>query len=260
MAAHLGEQTAPNLRAKAPTPLSIFKNPAVTPRRLAHPYATLYRSTLIKGFSMDYARGATAGTGGSIAPVGSVHRHAIETYSWQGLLSYALALICIKFLLELGHAYTAKRYGGRVPTMGVAFLVLFPVAYTDVNEVWKLPEKRQRIAVSGAGIITELVIAAWATLAWTLLPDGSFKNAAFLLATTTWVSTIMINGSPFMRFDGYFLLSDWLNMPNLHARTFALARWRLREWLFGLGEPKPEVIGIRRERGIILYGWITWTY
>src|SRR3569832_36493 len=184
----------------------------------------------------------------------------IDTFSWQGLLSYALALICIKFLHELGHAYTAKRYGCRVPTMGVAFLVLFPVAYTDVNEVWNLPEKRQRIAVSGAGIITELVIAAWATLAWTLLPDGSFKNAAFLLATTTWVSTIMINGSPFMRFDGYFLLSDWLNMPNLHARTFALARWRLREWLFGLGEPKPEVIGIRRERGIILYGWITWTY
>ena len=184
----------------------------------------------------------------------------LDTFSWEGLASYAITLVWVKFLHELGHAYTAKRFGCRVPTMGVAFLVMFPVAYTDVNEVWKLPEKRQRIAVSGAGIITELVIAAWATLAWALLPDGSFKNAAFLLATTTWVSTIMINGSPFMRFDGYFLLSDWLNMPNLHARTFALARWRLREWLFGLGEPKPEVIGIRRERGIILYGWITWTY
>ena len=63
---------------------------------------------------------------------------------------------------------------------------------------------------------------------------------AFLLATTTWVSTVLINASPFMRFDGYFLLSDFLQMPNLHARAFALARWDLRERLFALGEPAPE--------------------
>ena len=184
----------------------------------------------------------------------------IDMFSWEGLFSYIITLILVKFLHELGHAYTAKRFGCRVPTMGVAFMVMFPMAYTDVNEVWKLPEKRQRLAVSGAGIITELVVAAWATLAWTLLPDGPLKNAAFLLATTTWVSTVIINASPFMRFDGYFLLSDWLGMPNLHARTFALTRWRLREWLFSLGEPKPEVIGRQRERWIILYGWITWIY
>ena len=63
---------------------------------------------------------------------------------------------------------------------------------------------------------------------------------AFLLATTTWVSTVLINASPFMRFDGYFLLSDFLQMPNLHACAFALARWDLRERLFALGEPAPE--------------------
>ena len=184
----------------------------------------------------------------------------MDMFSWQGLVSYAITLVWVKFLHELGHAYTAKRFGCRVPTMGIAFLVMFPVAYTDANEAWKLPEQQQRLAVSGAGIITELVIAAWATLAWTLLPNGPLKDAAFLLATTTWVSTVMINASPFMRFDGYFLLSDWLNMPNLHARTFALTRWRLREWLFGLGEPKPEMIGTQRERLIILFGWITWIY
>ena len=78
--------------------------------------------------------------------------------------------------------------------------------------------------VAAAGIATELTIAVWAMLAWVWLPDGPLRAMAFLLATTTWVSTVLINASPFMRFDGYFLLSDFLQMPNLHACAFALAR------------------------------------
>lgn len=184
----------------------------------------------------------------------------VDAFSWQGLAGYFITLVCVKFLHELGHAFTAKRYGCRVPTMGVAFLVLFPMAYTDVNEVWKLADKRQRLAVGAAGILTELAVAAWATLAWSLLPDGNLRGAAFLLATTTWISTVVINASPFMRFDGYFLFMDWLDMPNLHQRAFALGRWRLREWLFGLKEPEPEHLAAQRRRGVLLFAYITWLY
>lgn len=184
----------------------------------------------------------------------------VDTLSWSGLVSYGLTLVVVKTLHELGHGFTAKRFGCRVPTMGVAFLVLWPVAYTDTNEVWKLVNRSQRLAVSAAGILTELTIAAWATLAWALLPDGTLKTTAFLLATTTWVSTIAINASPFMRFDGYFLLSDWLGMPNLHQRAFALARWDLRERLFALGEPAPEAFTTTRQRGLILFAYATWIY
>lgn len=184
----------------------------------------------------------------------------VDLVSWQGLVGYALTLVGVKFLHELGHAFTAKRYGCKVPAMGVAFLVLFPLAYTDVNEVWKLRDRRQRLAVGAAGILTELTLAAWATLAWAMLPDGLPRGAAFLLATTTWVSTVVINASPFMRFDGYFLLMDWLDMPNLHQRAFALGRWRLREWLFRLGEPVPEYLPPRRQRGVLLLAYVTWLY
>lgn len=184
----------------------------------------------------------------------------VDTFSWQGLAGYSITLVCVKFLHELGHAFTAKRHGCRVPTMGVAFLVLFPMAYTDVNEVWKLADKRQRLAVGAAGILTELMVAAWATLAWALLPDGTLRGGAFLLATTTWISTVVINASPFMRFDGYFLFMDWLDMPNLHQRAFALARWRLREALFGLGEPVPEPLAAPRRRGVLLFAYVTWLY
>lgn len=184
----------------------------------------------------------------------------VDTFSWSGLAAYGIALVGVKFLHELGHAFTAKRLGCRVPAMGVAFLVLWPVAYTDTNETWRLTSRWQRLQVASAGIATELVIAAWATLAWALLPDGAWRSAAFVLATTSWVATLAINASPFMRFDGYFILSDWLDLPNLHQRSFALARWKLREWLFALGEPKPEHFSPRREAGLILFAWATWLY
>ena len=184
----------------------------------------------------------------------------IDTFSWNGLAGYGLALVGVKVLHELGHAFTAKRYGCRVPAMGVAFLVMFPMAYTDTNEVWKLASRRQRLAVAAAGVITELIIAMWATLAWCLLPEGTLKSIAFVLATVTWVATLAVNASPFMRFDGYFLLSDWLDMPNLHARAFALARWDMRERLLGLGVPPPEFFSPRRQRGLVLFAYATWIY
>lgn len=184
----------------------------------------------------------------------------IDTFSWKGLLGYGLALILVKVFHEFGHALMAKRFGCRVPVMGIAFLVMWPMAYTDVNETWKLPDRRRRLLVSGAGILTELILAAWATLAWALMPEGMLKGAMFLLATTTWVSTLAINASPFLRFDGYFLLCDWLDMPNLHQRAFALARWRVRETLFGLGDPIPEHLPAPRHNGLIIFALITWFY
>jgi len=184
----------------------------------------------------------------------------IDTFSLKGLLGYGVALICVKTLHELGHAFTAKRYGCKIPAMGIAFIVLWPMAYTDTNEVWRLTDRWKRFMVSCAGIITELTVAIWATLAWALLPEGSLRGAAFMLATTSWVATLAINASPFMRFDGYFILSDALDMPNLHGRSFALARWKLREWLFDLGEDPPEYFSRAKRDRLIAFAWMTWIY
>lgn len=184
----------------------------------------------------------------------------VDTFNWEGLAAYSFTLIAVKFLHELGHAFTAKRLGCRVPTMGVAFLVMWPVAYTDTNETWRLTNRLERLRVAAAGIATELIIAAWASLAWAVLPDGAARSAAFVLATTTWVATLALNASPFMRFDGYFILSDWLDMPNLHDRSFALARWKLREWLFDLGEEVPEHFSPHKQWGLIAFAWGVWIY
>lgn len=188
----------------------------------------------------------------------------LDTFSYlfsiEGAIYFALTLSALKVVHELGHAFTAKRYGCRVPSMGVAFLVLWPVLYTDVTESWKLPSRAQRVAVGVSGVATELICAVFATLAWSFLPDGPVRSAAFLVSTTTWVSTVLINLSPFMRFDGYFVFSDWLEMPNLHTRAFALARWWLRERLLGLGDPAPEELPPGRRAFVIAFAFFTWAY
>lgn len=184
----------------------------------------------------------------------------VDSFSWQGMFAYGLTLAFIKILHEFGHGYTAKRHGCQVPTMGLAFLVLWPVLYTDTNDVWRLRQHRQRLQVSSAGILTELNVALWATLAWVLLPNGVGRSMVFLLATTTWISTLLINVSPFMRFDGYFILMDALGFANLHPRSFALARWRLRRWLWRLPDPAPEVFPPRQQTLLVLFAWLVWLY
>jgi len=184
----------------------------------------------------------------------------VDTFNFEGLVLFGVAIFAVKVLHELGHAFTAKRMGCRVPTMGVAFLVMWPVAYTDTNETWRLTDRYQRLKVASAGILTELAVGAWATFAWALLPEGVLKSAAFFLATTSWVTTLAINASPFMRFDGYFILSDWLDISNLHERSFALARWRLREWLFDLREDPPEYFSSQRTRALVAFAWGVWIY
>lgn len=184
----------------------------------------------------------------------------VDTLTMSGLLTWSVALVGVKIFHELGHAVTAKRYGCRIPTIGVAFMVLLPMAYTDTNETWKLARRSERFGVAAAGVATELLIAVWATLFWALLPEGAPKTIAFVLASITWVMSVAINCSPFMRFDGYFLLVDWLNMPNLHERSFSLARWQLRELLFGLGEAPPEMVPAGRRRALIAFAWASWLY
>jgi putative peptide zinc metalloprotease protein len=183
-----------------------------------------------------------------------------ETLSPAGIAGWALALVVAKTLHELGHAWTATRYGLRVPQMGVAFVVLWPMLYTDTGEVWKLADRQRRFRVAAAGIAAEFALAAWATLAWSLTADGDLRSALFFLATTSWVVTLGINASPFMRFDGYFLLSDGLDLPNLHARSGALARAWMRRVLLGWDEPDPEPFPARLRAGLIAFALLTWLY
>ncbi|QKF77826.1 site-2 protease family protein [Arcobacter defluvii] len=181
-------------------------------------------------------------------------------FSKEGFFYYFLSLVFVKSFHELGHAFTAKRYGCKVPTMGVAFLVLFPVLYTDTTNAWKLKSKYQRLKIVVAGMKVELYLGLIATFLWSFAPDGILKSILFIIATTSWISSLLINISPFLRFDGYYALSDITDSKNLQPRSFAMARWFIRKNILGLDEVKPEILPKEKERFFIVYAIGTWIY
>ena len=181
-------------------------------------------------------------------------------FSFKGLMIYFVTLVFVKCLHELGHAYIAKYHGCRVSAIGIAFLVFFPFLYTDTTDAWRLRNHKDRLLINFAGILTELHLALIATFVWGILPEGGLKSAAFFIATTSWISSIAINVSPFMRFDGYYVFSDWLKAENLQPRSFALAKWKIRETLFGFNHKPPEEISPSRRWTFIIYAWSTWVY
>ena len=183
-----------------------------------------------------------------------------EFLSLEGFVFYALSLAFVKVCHELGHAFMAHKYGLKVSVIGAAFLVLMPILYTDTSNAWRLKSRRKRLMIDFAGIFTELALACFATVLWVFLPDGVLRSATFSIAAVSWVMSLLINLNPFMRFDGYYILSDSLGVENLQERGFALGRWKLRELLFGVGLPPPEHINKSLHRSLIVHAWATWIY
>jgi putative peptide zinc metalloprotease protein len=183
-----------------------------------------------------------------------------QTEKLPGLAIYGAVLLGLKSIHELGHAFTAVRYGCRVPTMGVAFMLGAPVFYTDTTDSWRLTNRHQRLAIVGAGVAAEFIVAGSALLLWPFLPDGLGREICFAIMTASLTTSVLINLNPFMRYDGYYALSDYLDVPNLQTRAFALARWQMREWLFELGHQPPEVFSPRLQRILTGYALWTWVY
>jgi putative peptide zinc metalloprotease protein len=177
-----------------------------------------------------------------------------------GIAQFAVTLFCVKILHELGHAYTAVRYGCRVPVIGIAFMMMAPVLYTDVTDAWRLADRRHRFAIDIAGVSVELALACLATFLWVFLPDGFMKQTAFMIATSSWIMSIGINLNPFMRFDGYYIFSDLLGIENLQSRSFDLGVWKMRDILLGLRAPPPERFYPLRQNFLIAYAWCVWLY
>ncbi|ABK43660.1 peptidase M50 [Magnetococcus marinus MC-1] len=185
----------------------------------------------------------------------------LHFFDTGGFILFVLATFTSKAIHETGHALTAKHYGLQIPTMGVAFLVMWPVLYTDTSESWKLQNRFHRLHIGASGILAELTLAILATLAWSFLADGPLRSAMFYLATISWIITLSINLNPFMRFDGYYLLADYLDIDNLQTRAFALAKWKLRQFLLGVTQEDPEPnMRAKTRRIILIYAYFTWIY
>lgn len=182
-------------------------------------------------------------------------------FNIEGLLKYGLAITCVKLIHEMSHAYTAKRFGLYVPSMGVALIVLWPMFYTDVTDGWKVANRRHRVYISAAGVIAETIMAGLSTIGWFLTEPGVLNNTFFVISSVTWISTLVVNLNPAIRFDGYYIFSDIWGVDNLQPRSFSLARWKLRQIFFGLHLPNPESqIPYKQINPLIIYALYTWIY
>lgn len=237
-----------------------FRVPLVRPQRFLEATLPLVRPLLTSGFVLLTAAVLVL----ALYLVGRQYFELLDyaraAFSMNSLVTYALAIAFLKTLHELGHAYQAVSRGLRVPVMGVAFMALFPLLYTDVSDSWRLRKRRDKVMIAAAGVMTEMSVAVYATLLWCFLPDGALRTAVFAVATTGWVFSLLVNLNPFMRFDGYYLLADSLGIQNLQTRAFAMGRWALRRALFGLDLPVPEQLSNPMARFMVIYAFLVWIY
>jgi putative peptide zinc metalloprotease protein len=147
----------------------------------------------------------------------------------------------VKVFHEFGHAYMVKRWGGEVHEMGVMFLVLMPIPYVDASSSLAFRDKHQRMLVGAAGILVELFFAGLAMLVWVNVEPGVVRAAAFNLMLIAGVSTLLFNGNPLLRFDAYYVLSDYLEIPNLAVRSNKYAGYLLQKYLLGLDNAESPV-------------------
>ena len=182
-------------------------------------------------------------------------RTEIRQFVTPGNLVWLAGILATaKILHELGHALTCIRLGGQCRELGLMLLVFTPCLYCDVSDAWTFSNKWRRIAVSAAGIIVEINLAAVAALLWCFSPIGLVHALAFNVMVVCSVSTLLFNGNPLMRYDGYYVLADLVEVPNLAEQSRAVLA-RAAAFLFlGIRQPRDSVSRRGEARGQLLLG------
>jgi putative peptide zinc metalloprotease protein len=160
----------------------------------------------------------------------------LDRGNWLRLVA---AWVLLKVLHESAHGLACKKYGGTVPSAGVALILLAPLAYIDVTSSWRLASKWQRIVTAAAGMYAELLVAAVAAIVWSRTPAGPAHCLAFNVAMTAGITTLLFNGNPLVRFDGYFILSDLLDVPNLYSASQQYVLDWIQKHVLGCRVPVP---------------------
>lgn len=166
----------------------------------------------------------------------------------ESLLLLLLTYPFVKALHELGHGYAVKKWGGEVHEIGIMFLVFMPVPYVDASEATGFHEKWRRAFVGAAGIIVELLLASIAMFVWLQAEEGLVRAFAFNVMLIGGISTVLFNGNPLLRFDGYYVLADILEIPNLGTRSNRYLGYLIQRYLFGLKHVDSPVTA-KGERG-----------
>lgn len=172
--------------------------------------------------------------------------------SMENLFLIALIYPCIKVIHEFGHAYMVKRWGGEVHEMGFILLVFLPVPYVDASSSSAFNDKHKRILVGAIGILLEVFIAALAICVWVVVEPGAVRAVAYNIVFIAGVSTILFNGNPLLRYDAYYILSDYLDIPNLGTRANRYIGYLVQRYIFGIRDAISTAF-VSGERGWFIF-------
>lgn len=183
-----------------------------------------------------------------------------QSFSATDFLTYALLYCVIKALHELGHGLAIKRWGGEVRDAGISLLVFMPVPYVDGSASLAFRDKRKRAIVSAAGILVELLLAAIAVLIWSLTEPSVVNDLALKVMLIGGLSTLLYNGNPLLRFDGYFVLEDLVEIPNLASRSSRYYLYLIQRYLLGFGGAVSPVFCEGERKWFLAYGFLSPVY
>ena len=181
-------------------------------------------------------------------------------FNWWTIASFWVCLAVVKIIHEFGHGLTAKHFGGEVHEMGILFLVLTPALYCDVTDSWLLPNKWKRIWISAAGIYVECFLASIATFVWWYSTPGLLNSLAMATMFICSVNTILFNANPLLRYDGYYVLADWLEIPNLRIKSTQFFGYLVQEKVLGLEIPVQSYLPRSRRILFVTYAVASYVY
>ncbi|RTE66724.1 HlyD family efflux transporter periplasmic adaptor subunit [Amphritea opalescens] len=160
----------------------------------------------------------------------------------------------LKLVHEIAHGLAVWKGGGRVKKAGLMLLVFIPVPFVDASDSSHFANKRQRMLVAAAGVMAEMLLAAIGLVVWCVSEQPILQEIGFIVALTGSLSTILFNANPLLRFDGYYLFSDWIEVPNLASRAQLYFRQLVLRRVFGLHVETPVVCQPREQKWLLSYG------
>lgn len=171
-----------------------------------------------------------------------------------------LGMVIVKTLHEFGHAMACRRFGGEVHVMGVMLLIFTPLPYMDATSSWSFRNRWQRALVGAAGMIMEIFLAGLATFVWAGTGAGTLHSLSYNVMFIASVSTVIFNGNPLLRFDGYYILSDLLDIPNLSTRAIQHLRHIAEKYLLGYRESTSPAQSVRESFWLTVFGILSGIY
>ena len=183
-----------------------------------------------------------------------------RAFAPQNLVLLWFTYPLVKAIHELGHAYAAKIFGAEVHEIGIMFLVFVPVPYVDASAASSFPDKRQRMVVGAIGIAVEVALAAIALLVWVYAAAGPAHAVAYNVILICGVSTVLFNGNPLLRFDGYYVLTDAIELPNLGQRANQYLGYLVQRYAFGSRDASFPPTDGRAKAWFVFYGIASFVY